>query len=565
MPAYFDDYYYSNQRIVSPQLIAVNPPTPSYKKCPPLPLHKDVISLSRQPSCSDLPALQKPSLDTLPPEILTQILQEVVLQQCDGNPSNYYSTTTFFAKLLTTCSAFYDVGTPILYRHVAFADPHTFDKFLTSIKSTGYGMLTKTMDFSGFTSVGLGRTAKMNDEIQMLTSKTISLALDLCPNLHEFLASENIEKDMDHHVLTKLFVEMPFLQALDFCGATDQRFVQALATTAAAMPYSLISRLSLHGCSTLSPAILATLLAKLPRLSRLDLTHTQVTSPALLALPQSACLSHLSLSKCVRLSSEGTLKFLVLHKATRALHWLNLLFEVTRPSPISWQDLDTILRYLPALKYLNLHGLPVHRLDSLANMDSLQSLSLGYAPVSLAALQALLPKLTQLKYLDLSGNPNINLWTVQDPALLNANRSIEMFELSTDLLARMDGVKLPGFSTVVGQGRRGWLVRTPPPAAATTTAAATTDAAAPAQRFTFSNFAETRIRNRSLSPPTTSTSRSPHRSPSQPAHTQTDMMGTPVWTKASRKINVCFVGIGGTATADACKERGIYLYYGYRK
>lgn len=558
MPAYFDDYYYSNQRIVSPKLIALNSP-PTYK-CPALPLHKDVISLSRQPSSADLQSLnKKPSLDTLPPEILTQILQEVVLQQCDGNPSNYYSTTTFFARLLTTCSAFYDVGTPILYRHVAFADPHTFDKFLTSIQVTGYGMLTKTMDFSGFTSVGLGRTAKMNDEIQMLTSKTISMALDLCPNLHEFLASENIEKDMDHRVLTKLFVEMPFLQAIDFCGATDQRFVQALATTAAAMPSSNILRLSLHGCSTVSPGILETLLAKLPRLTRLDLTHTQVTSPALLGMPQTATLSHLSLSKCVRLSSEGTLKFLVLHKATRTLQWLNMLFEVTRPSPISSQDLDTILRYLPALKYLNLHGLPVRRLDSLATMKTLQSLSLGYAPVSLAALQALLPKLPQLKYLDLSGNPNINLWTVQDPALLHANRSIEMFELSTDLLSRMDGVKLPGFSTVVGQGRRGWLVRTPPPA----TAATTTPDPAPAQRFTFSNFAETRIRNRSMSPTSTS-SRSPPRSPTQ-VHTQTDMMGTPVWTKASRKINVCFVGIGGTATADACKERGIYLYYGYRK
>lgn len=542
---------------------------------------KEYLALSRGPSLLDLPVLvtrttpaptnaatttttpsPRPNINTLPPEILTQILKEVVLAECHGSPYFYYSSMNSFARLLTTCFAFYDVGIPILYRHIAFADPHTFDKFLKSIQVTGYGILTKTLDFSGFTSVGLGRTAKMNDKIQMLTSSTISQALDLCPNLNEFLASENIEKDMDSAVLTKLFSQMPFLSALDFCGATDSRFVQALTATATTMPQSHVTRLSLHGCSTLPSSVIEALLSRLPHLTRLDLTHTQINSEALLAIPSSARLTHLSLSKCVRLSSTGTLKFLVLHKATRTLQWLNLLFDVTRPAPISSADLDTILRYLPPLKHLNLHGLPIRHLDTLPSMN-LHSLSLGYAKFSIDTLKEFLPKLTDLEFLDLSGNPNINLWTIQDLSLLNANPNISMFEFSGDLLSKMAGVAIPGFSIALGQGRRAWLVRIKPTSKTTVTDTPTVLGSEQQQqqqkRFTFSAYAKTRMRNRSASPEATTHTKHHDKS------VNIDLVGSPAWSNASRKINVCHVGIGGNTTEDACKERGIYLYYGYRK
>lgn len=565
MPAYEDNY--NSQQIINPQLFPNPRKYISNEAVQHEFIQQEYISLSRGPSVTNLQATlaaeprtasgtRAPSLNTLPSEILTQILQDVILAQCNGTPANYNSSTIFFARLLTTCFEFYDVGTPILYRHVAFSDPYTFDKFLRSIRKTGYGIFTRTLDFSGLTSVGLGRTAKMNNEIQMLTSTTILKALDLCPNLNEFLASENIEKDMDERVLTKLFTEMPFLSGLDFCGATDTLFVKALGAAAESMSTSLVTRLSLHGCSTVPSSILETLLGKLPNLKRLDLTHTQTNSEALLALPPTAALTHLSLSKCVRLSSSGTLKFLVLHNATRSLQWLNMLFEVTRPAPISSVDLDTILRYLPPLRYLNLHGLPIRGLEHLASMN-LQSLSLGYANFSIDALQKFLPKLDALEYLDLSGNPNINLWTVQDVNLLNANPSIKIFEFTTDLLSKMQSVNFPGFSIVLGQGRRGWLVRNTLQPPNLSNVQPVPPPAEEPKRFTFSNFAETRIRNRS-----SSGSGSP---PPLIQPQQFDMTGSPAWTKASRKINVCFVGIGGNTTSDACKERGIYLYYGYRK
>lgn len=563
MPAYQD--YCSLNQIVQPQLL------PQPKKSAllaadlaaptallPVPQHQpEYICLSQHPSSTNLYSAaasrsQPPNINTLPPEILTQILQEAILANADGNPSNYSPTTSYFTNLLTTCAAFYDVGIPILYRHVAFSDPYTFDKFRRSIQCTGYGVLTRTLDFSGFTSVGLGRTARMNDEIQMLTANTINNCLDLCPNLNEFLACENIEKDMDERVLTKLLTEMPFLSALDFCGATDAKFVRSLTAAVTGMSRSHVTRLSLHSCSTLSPDVLRTLLGKLPNLHRLDLTHTQVTSDALLALPETASLTHLSLSKCVRLSSQETLKFLVLHPATRQLEWLNMLFDVTRPAPISSTDLKSILRYLPPLRYLNLHGLPIRKLDPLVSMN-LQSLSLGYSKFDVETLQAFLPKLPNLEYIDLSGNPHIDIWTAQNLELLNANPNIKMFEFSMDLLQRLVHVRVSGFSVVMGQGRRGWFVRnqtvapTPEPVAAPS---------AERERFSFAKLAETRIRNRSASPEV-------HKVvATQPKQ---ELLGTPFLTKASRKINVCFVGIGGNMTVNACRERGIYLYYGYKK
>ncbi|VVT45420.1 uncharacterized protein SAPINGB_P000744 [Magnusiomyces paraingens] len=548
----------------------------------------------------------KNCLENMPTEILTQILQDVILQECNGNPANYYSTVDRFSRLLTICPALYDVGTPILYRHVAFAHPHAFDRFLTSIEKTGYGVLTRTLDFSGFTSVGLGRSSRMNQEIQMVTSRTILRALELCPNLNEFLASENIDRDMDAAVVEKLF-SLPYLQALDFCGATNSTFVEAIATSCGfyftetgaleritdkaalayySRPLPHITRLSLHGCSTLPSAVIGALLQRLPNLTRLDLTHTQITSDALLSLPSSAHLTHLSISKCVRLSSDGTLKFLVLHKAARTLKWLNMMFEATRPSPISAADLATVLRYLPPLEYLNLHGLPVRNLDPLVSMD-LVSLSLGYVNVTIDDLKRFLPKLPRLEYVDLAGNPNINIWTIQDLTLLNANTNIAMFEFNRDLLAKLDGIVIPGFTAALGQGRRGWLFRgdrVPTNKTLNSTTCngpsvingtlqemtVTSPQLQPTQGFTFAAYAKNRIREKKAAIAAASASNSPTLSPvgspeARPVTVLGMDMGSPAWRNASRKVNVCFVGLGGNMTANSCKERGIYLYYGYRK
>lgn len=562
----------------------------------------DSMVLQQSPSSKN----SKPTLQSMPFEILYQILQNVILDECDGNPANYYSTVSRFSDLVASNLSFYNVGTPILYRHVAFAHPHAFDRFLKSIEKTRFGTYTRTIDFSGFTSVGLGRSNRMNQEIQMLTSSTILRCLELCPNLNEFLASENIEQDIDINVLEKLY-SLPYLQALDFCGATHSSFVDAIAQSCGffknengeyirtqdpqaleyySRPILNITRLSLHGCSTLPANVIAALIQRLPNLSRLDLTHTQITSSCLHSISSSASLSHLSISKCALLSSNETAQFFLFHPAVRHLKWLNMMYEGTRPSPLSRESVALIVNSLPPLEYLNLHGLPVENLQPLINMN-LISLSLGYANIPLDIIKRLLAHLPNLEYLDLTGNPNINIWTVQDTTLLNSNTNIRMFEFNRDLLAKLDGIVIPGFKVALGQGRRGWIFRgdrVPTNKSLNSNTyngpsvlsgkihelTVTSPQLLPTNGFTFSAYAKNRISEQEAQKEAaraiSGVVASPQPSPETRPVTVLGMdMGSPAWRNASRKMNTCFIGIGGNMTDDAVKERGIYLYYGYRK
>ncbi|AOW02434.1 hypothetical protein B0I72DRAFT_38890 [Yarrowia lipolytica] len=549
------------------------------------------------------------NITSLPPEVLSKVMQWA-LPSADAESGNsgetYYSQTNWLAKCMTTHSSFYNAGVPLLYRHVAFSHSLEFDRFLKSILETGYGVLVKCLDFSDFTSVGLGRTARMNQEIQYVTAETICHALELCPNLAEFLGSESIGMDMSAKVLTRL-LSMPYLEALDFCGATHptftQGFIEAMNFYAQQEVYfpNLI-RLSFHACSNLSDDIFQKLLPRLPNLEQLDLTHTQVKSASLLDIPASAKIKYLSLARCYHLDSQGLLKFLVVHPATRQLEWLSLMFEATKPSPIAARDFDIILKYLPmeTLTTLNLHGcLPVNQthLELICSLKNLESLSLGYTNIPFECLRKLLPELPHLKYIDISGNPCINQWSIQDTALLNANRNVEMFEISSDVLSRLTGVRIPGFCVLQGQGNRGWVTRgddppTPRRLAATgesplssylhtvpqvtnnSETHATSQTVAP-PKFSFSQFAQAKIEQSSKSPParrspgmrpivSTSTASS-FRKVKTPMMVLNMDMGSSIWIKASRKINMCQVGIGGLSTSDAVKERGIYLYYAFNK
>ena len=515
-------------------------------------------------------------LTSLPREILTNILQEVILYESNGSPSTYYSTINSFSKLLTTCSAFYDVGTPILYKHVAFSDNRSFERFLMSITNTGYGNLVRTLDFSGYTPVQRRQTTPA------LTADSLLSMLTLCPNVNEFLSTEYIDKDLNAQVMQKLF-SLPYLIAADFTGSTHQTFVDALEQTAAVAPgnFEQVTRLSLHGCTSIPPNTLHAFLQKLPNLTRLDLTQTQVQSLA--AIQPSTKLTHISLSKCQNLLSSDVKEFLMRQSH---LQWLNLM-NLANVKP---QDLDAVLASLPPVKYLNLHNLPVRLAPGSFNTEKIESLLLGAAPISIAALKETLPTMPKLQYVDLSGNPNINIWTAQDTSLLNCNLSIKMFELSSDLLAKLDGISIPGFSAAQGQGRRGWLIRGPKvpvtnmlnysthsgPSAISGPTVGTSISSPDHKRATRFAYAKTNSGS-ALSPPLSPFSmsgRSPkthlecrsHAIPnlSRPVMVLGMDMGSPAWTNASRKLNVCFIGIGGNMTFDACKERGIYLYYGYR-
>uniref|UniRef100_A0A060TB26 ARAD1D31372p n=1 Tax=Blastobotrys adeninivorans TaxID=409370 RepID=A0A060TB26_BLAAD len=507
-----------------------------------------------------------PTLEMLPPEILTHILQYVLISS-DSPAALYPDMTRDFARLLTTCHAFYNVGIPILYRHVSFPHPRAFDKFRHSIERTGYGNLVKVLDFSAFTSVGLGRTGKMMYEIQMVTSSTILRALELCPGLKEFLVAESVDMDIDVRVLNALDT-MPYVDAVDFCGSTSSHvngFTNSLVHSSLVTGNNAIyhlTKVSFHGCAVIKPAVFDALLPKLVNLTRLDLTHTQVTPDALLSIPASAKITHLSVAKCVRLNSTGLVNFLTLHPATKYLEWLNIMFESTKPVPLSKRDFQMVLEYLPPLKYLNLHGLPVEpkHLQHIASMPDLQGLSLGYASLTQQDLDSFLPQLTNLRYLDLTGNPYINMWTVQDSSsVLNSNPDIDIFEFSSEFIKKLWGINIPGFEMEYGKARRGWIYRKRDAVSEQSTHKEP-EVTPARQGFSFSALAKDRIhRSNSL--------REAKNSPPPPqlsASTNTwTIESQPSWCFASRKINMCDIGIGGNMTREACKERGIYSYYAY--
>lgn len=91
------------------------------------------------------------------------------------------------------------------------------------------GMLVKTLDFSPFSVVSLGRSANDNKQIKMVCSETLTECLNLVPNLQEVLSflgyanatqlllSEALDPDLDFNVMDLIFnvEKLPKLEALD--------------------------------------------------------------------------------------------------------------------------------------------------------------------------------------------------------------------------------------------------------------------------------------------------------------------------------------------------------------
>lgn len=483
---------------------------------------------------------KSPRLDTLPMELITLILQFIAISE--NGPQNLY-------KVLSVCGRFYDVGVATLYRHVIFRYPHTFDKFRWSIESTGYGQHVRVLDFSAFTSIGLGRSRRMNMEIQMVSDQSIYRVLELCPGINEFLGGEAIDIDLSTFVVDKL-LSMPVLNTIDFCGANETTFVSAIATSLFMNPdFTLwnLTKLSLHCCNTLPAHCLKAIMSKLVSAQRLDLTHTSLTEDGLLAVPESAKLTHLSLSRCVKLSSHSLVKFLVLHPATKKLKWLNLMFEATKPNPLTPHDFDTIVKFLPqSITHLNLNGLPVTEKHLyLLNYTKIRSLGIAHSDITLAALRRFLPLCTDLKYIDLTGMACITKWVIQDPEFMNCNRSIEMFEVSQDVLEGLKGVNIPGWVVNPGRGRRGWIHRVHAQKQPQQEAAPTK------QPFSFAQLAKERLEKQRAGNVPQKRTEAPGPPPAW----------DPIWRHASHKVNVSEIGIGGVPTPAIFGQEGLYNYY----
>ncbi|KAL7276804.1 hypothetical protein RUND412_000190 [Rhizina undulata] len=430
---------------------------------------------------------QRAPIELLPVEIFDQIIPLLAID----TPSNGYTPRN---KDLVSCllvsRTFHRATLSTLYAHVTFPHSIIYSKFLAHIaKYPDLGDLVRRLDFSHFTSIGLGRTRRMNYEIQKLTATTLLKCLNLTPKLREFLSSESLDDDMDGRVLEKLFCGLPLLNAVDFCAAASAIFVNGFTSVISPnnplLPESLpIKRLGLHGCTTLPPSVFATLLPRLTHLTHLDLTHTQITDGSLHAIPRTARLTHLSLSKCNRLKGPAVVDFLIHHPAAKGLVYLNLFYDTGRYRLLSTADLDELLPRLPkTLRSLNISGAkinPSHIRDLRRLSKHLEELSIGNADLSIEDLNMLIKKNNEngpghlnarsnLRYLDLTGiasiNPSALIYTNNCNLLLPSSYPLQVLELSEKVI---DGLKERETSSkklgwvVKGQHRRGWYVRAEP-------------------------------------------------------------------------------------------------------
>lgn len=425
-------------------------------------------------------------IELLPVEIFDQIIPYLAIDA----PTNGYAPRN---KDLTSCllvsRTFHCATLSTLYAKVAFPHSTIFSKFLAQIsKHPHLGELVRRLDFSHFTSVGLGRTRRMNSEIQKLTATTLRKCLDINPNLREFFASESLDDDMDQRVLEKLFCDLPRLQAVDFCAASSAIFVSgfmaAVSLNNPLLPQALpIRRLGLHGCTTLPPSVFATLLPRLPHLTHLDLNHTQITDGALYSIPKTARLTHLSLSKCNRLKGPAVVDFLINHPSTLGLVYLNLLYDIGRYRLLSTTNVDELLPELPkTLRCLNLSGARIshtHVPELRRLAKQLEELSIGNADLSIEDLDLVVERgdgldgpghdrtsRSTLRYLDLTGiasvTPSALVDTMCCSLLLPASYPLRVIEVGENIIEglkeRPKASKKFGW-VVKSQHRRAWYVR----------------------------------------------------------------------------------------------------------
>jgi hypothetical protein len=414
----------------------------------------------------------------------------------DLPPNGYSPRNADLVSCLLTSRTLHAATLSTLYNQITIPHSFIFSKFLQHVSDhPALGTVVRRLDFSHFTSVGLGRSRRDNEEIQMVTSRTLLKCLELTPHLREFVAQEAIDDDMDAKVLDQLFCKMPQLQAIDFCAASSHNFRHAFSTVInpsnTSLPLMLaVKRLSLHECNMLPPSAFETLLPRLPKLTHLDVARTQITNSALFSIPKTARLSHLNLSKCSHLSGEQVVEFITHHPAVSDhLVYLNLLTDPSRSRLLDSADVDNLLPRLPAsLRSLNLSGAKIsgrHVPLLLPLTKHLEELSLGFADISIQDINSLFipkpPKGTDgdisieeqtwvpstLHYLDITGVASVTLGALfSNNCVLTKSitQPLEVIELGDRVINQLKdrGVSGKRLGWVVREiGRRGWYVREP--------------------------------------------------------------------------------------------------------
>ncbi|KAK0634931.1 hypothetical protein B0T17DRAFT_611869 [Bombardia bombarda] len=312
-------------------------------------------------------------LERLPTELLSAIINLLVV---DVPPNGITRRNIDLMSLLLTSRTLHFATLSTLYSKITIPHSRIFQKFLTHIAAhPTLGTIVRRLDFCHFNPSQLFSTAAERSQARNLTSETLLQCLKLTPYLQEFLAQEYLDDDLDTAVLQKLFLGLPRLQAVDFCGCTSDSFKESFsAIVTPDWPAELsIRRLSLHKCLTLPSAIFEILLPRLPRLTHLDVAGTRITDAALALIPPTARITHLNIAKCKLLSADAVINFLAKHPAVRGLEVLSLATDARTYQLFDVDEITALLPVLPkTLKSLSLKG---SRMDAAAHIELLRPLT----------------------------------------------------------------------------------------------------------------------------------------------------------------------------------------------
>lgn len=262
-----------------------------------------------------------------------------------------------------------------------------------------------------------------------------------------------------------------------------------------------VQRLGLT-CVSLERSILAPFVLSFPNLTHLDLSQTRVDAAMLHSLGQSSVrLESVSLSRCRAVTSESLVDFLVHSPTTAGLQELALQGTLLFPTPVSPDDMLTILTSAPclrrgALRYLDLGGCPLtdEALEAMAPQQALLDLGLSAIPALTLQgicmfLQRAAPNVQVLDlthtatasgtmhavrlYHELLGpctQPPTSVSIAEQLAKLGIRKdsaptpwqppsNLRIVGLSQAVLATVHG-GVGSWKTIWGAGRRGWVVDT---------------------------------------------------------------------------------------------------------
>lgn len=290
------------------------------------------------------------------------------------------------------------------------------------------------------------------------------------PFLREFLAQEHVETELGFEVLSKLLLELPKMQAVDFAGCSSRQFRDTIASLLSSRPWPsqlTIRRLSLHKCMTLTTPVFEAILPRLVHLTHLDVAATRINDTALRAIPHQARLTHLNLARCSLLTAPAVIDFVRSHPAAKSLVFFSLSTDAVSNQLLSTDDVSALLPILPrTLRSFSIRGSsmdPSHIPLLKSLIGQLEELAIGRLPV--VHLQPLFAEDHTVRYLDLGdlNERELELSTIfsSHDSLINAGRRpLEVIELAESVYKRLSRSASLGMAGWVANeiGSRYWIV-----------------------------------------------------------------------------------------------------------